>query len=189
MTNMTVKKERKGKGLLYLIATAVLISIVFTACSDKPTGMADFVPEAPEVGTLPNPDSGTSITPPEPEGSGSSPKAWNECANLLQLYNNGYTYYESSERDANGKFKYTVEIKNKNQEVYFAGKDANGNDISRTYGLSSGIKKNYVSSEGAAFRFGSENNLSEKVIEFKPHNMQNYIKFSLAKKSSELENI
>ena len=184
MTNMTVKKERKGKGLLYLIAIAVLISLVFTACSDKPTGMADFVPEAPEVGTLPAPSTDTSIKPPSPEGSGSSPKAWNECGSLVQLYNNGYTYYESSERDANGKFKYTLEIKNKNQEVYFAGRDANGNDISKTYGLSSGVKKNYVSSEGAAFRFGSENSLAEKIIEFKPHNMQNYIKFSLAKKSS-----
>ena len=38
-----VKKERKGKGLLYLIAIAVLISIVFIACSKKrPTGMNDF---------------------------------------------------------------------------------------------------------------------------------------------------
>ena len=35
-------KERKGKGLLYLIAIAVLISIVFIACKNKPTGMNDF---------------------------------------------------------------------------------------------------------------------------------------------------
>ncbi|WP_432633048.1 hypothetical protein [Brachyspira sp.] len=35
-------KERKGKGLLYLIAIAVLISIVFIACKKKPTGMNDF---------------------------------------------------------------------------------------------------------------------------------------------------
>ena len=144
--------------------------------------MADFVPEAPEVGTLPTPSTDTSIKPPSPEGSGSSPKAWNECGSLVQLYNNGYTYYESSERDANGKFKYTLEIKNKDQEVYFTGKDANGYDISKTYGLSSGINKNYKSYEGASFRFGSENSLDERIIEFKPHNMQNYIKFSLAKK-------
>ena len=40
---MQLKKERKGKGLLYLIAIAVLISIVFIACSKKrPTGMNDF---------------------------------------------------------------------------------------------------------------------------------------------------
>ena len=148
--------------------------------------MADFVPEAPEVGTLPTPSTDSSITPPDAgDGQGNKTQlTWDKCSTLLLLYNNGYTYYESSERDANGKFKYTLEIKNKNQEVYFAGKDANGNDISKTYGLSSGVKKNYVSSEGAAFRFGSENNLSEKIIEFKPHNMQNYIKFSLAKKSS-----
>ena len=37
-----VKKERKGKGLLYLIAIAVLISIVSIACSDKPTAVSDF---------------------------------------------------------------------------------------------------------------------------------------------------
>ena len=35
-------KERKGKGLLYLIAIAVLISIVFIACKKKPTGINDF---------------------------------------------------------------------------------------------------------------------------------------------------
>ena len=37
-----VKKERKGKGLLYLIAIAVLIAIVSIACSDKPTAVSDF---------------------------------------------------------------------------------------------------------------------------------------------------
>ena len=35
-------KERKGKGLLYLIGIAVLISIVFIACNKKPTASNDF---------------------------------------------------------------------------------------------------------------------------------------------------
>ena len=131
-----VKKERKGKGLLYLIAIAVLISIVSIACSDKPTGMADFVPEAPEVGELPTPDTSNPTNPPD-AGDGKGDKtqlSWDKCETLLMLYNNGYTYYESSESNANGTFRYTLEIKNKDQEVYFTGKDANGNDISRTYG-------------------------------------------------------
>ena len=37
-----VKKERKGKGLLYLIGISVLISIVFIACNKKPTASNDF---------------------------------------------------------------------------------------------------------------------------------------------------
>ena len=139
--------------------------------------MADFVPEAPEV------EGATKPTTPSGNSTGSKPtKTWAECSTLLLLFNNGYTYYVSTERNANGTFKYTLEIKNTSQEVAFTGKDANGNDISRSYGLSSGVNKNYVSSEGAAFRFGSENSLAEKEIEFKPHNMQNYIKFYLATK-------
>ncbi len=35
-------KERKGKGLLYLIGISVLISIVFIACNKKPTASNDF---------------------------------------------------------------------------------------------------------------------------------------------------
>ena len=177
-----VKKERKGKGLLYLIAIAVLIAIVSIACSDKPTGMADFVPEAPEVGELPIPDDSNPTNPPD--AGDNTPLSWDKCETLLMLYNNGYIYYESSERNANGTFRYTLEIKNKDQEVYFTGKDANGNDISRTYGLSSGVNKNYRSSEGALFRFGSVNKLEDKYIEFKPHNMENYIKFSWKQKQA-----
>ena len=144
--------------------------------------MADFVPEAPVVEgeTLPTPSTDPTTTP-----TTENKKEWKDCANILQLFKAGYTYYVSEKRNANGiTFQYTLEIKNDKQEVYFTGYDANGNDISKTYGLSSGVKKNYVSSEGAAFRFGSENSLAEKIIEFNPHNMQNYIKFSLAKKSS-----
>ena len=35
-------KERKGKGLLYLIGISVLISIVFIACNKRPTASNDF---------------------------------------------------------------------------------------------------------------------------------------------------
>ena len=47
MTNI-FKKERKGKGLLYLIAIAVLIAIMSIACKNKPTALAEFI-EEPEA--------------------------------------------------------------------------------------------------------------------------------------------
>ena len=140
--------------------------------------MNDFIPEAPEVegATQPTPSYTPSTTP-----TTGNQKAWNECSTALQLFNAGYTYFVSSERqDANGtKFQYTLEIKNEDIETEFKGKDANGNDINRSYGGMFGANKQYTSSDGAALKFGSE----EKIIEFKPHNMQNYIKFYLAKKS------
>lgn len=151
--------------------------------------MNDFVPEAPEVnGELPTPSTDPSITPPSQTTDPSyQVKAWAECENLLQLYLNGYTYFVSSTRTANGEFQYTLEIKSENQDVEFKGRDANGNAINTTYTLYSGVNKNYNSSSinggTANFRFGSVNKLDEKIIEFKPHNMQNYIKFALAKKS------
>ena len=37
-----INAVKKGKGLLYLIAIAVLISIVFIACNKKPTASNDF---------------------------------------------------------------------------------------------------------------------------------------------------
>ena len=144
--------------------------------------MNDFIPEAPEVegATQPTPSDTPSTTP-----TTGNQKAWNECSTALQLFNAGYTYFVSSERqDNNGtKFKYSVEIKNIDIETEFKGNDLNGNDISRSYGGMFGASKKYKSSEGAELRFGSENNVDEKCIEFKPHNMQNYIKFYLAKKS------
>ena len=50
MTNI-FKKERKGKGLLYLIAIAVLIAIMSIACKNKPTALAEFIEEPEAVNT------------------------------------------------------------------------------------------------------------------------------------------
>ena len=140
--------------------------------------MNDFVPEAPEVegATQPTPSDTPSISNP------TETKEWNKCENLLQLFRGGYTYFVSSTRNANGQFQYTLEIKSEDT-VEFKGKDANGNDINKTYVLGSSGNQNYTSNEDARLRFGSKNNIEDKYIEFKPHNMQNYIKFSLAKKS------
>ena len=63
-------KERKGKGLLYLIAIAVLISIVFIACKNKPTGMNDFETDIIDISddiinktpATPTPDNGDNTT-------------------------------------------------------------------------------------------------------------------------------
>ena len=156
MTNMTVKKERKGKerkgkGLLYLIAIAILISLVFTACSKKRT-------TAPEDLT-PTPISDTS--------TGQTPTlTWGQCSTLNNLYNNYYTFYKSANGD-------TLEITSVDNVKY------NGN---KTYGLGAGGNRYYKSSDGAEFRFGSENGLSERFVEFKPSDKTDYIKFSLQKK-------
>ena len=172
-------KERKGKGLLYLIGIAVLISIVFIACKNKPTGMNDFVPEAPEVnpGTELTPEAGTSTSTTETT-------AWKDCQNILQLFNAGYTYFVSTERQANGTFKYTLEIKGEDK-IEFNGKDGNGNDISRTYTIGANGNKKYrdITGSGAELIFGSVNSLEDKYIKFKPAGMQNHIEFALAKKS------
>ena len=58
----------------------------------------------------------------------------------------------------------------------------NGN---KTYGFASGTGKNYTvapSEGGGAFRYGSVNNLPEKVVEFKPSSTADYKKFTLQKK-------
>ncbi len=39
---LIVNKERKGKGLLYLIAIAVLIAVISAGCKNKPTQTNDF---------------------------------------------------------------------------------------------------------------------------------------------------
>ena len=142
--------------------------------------MNDFVPEAPEVnpGAALTPESGTSINPPNPTGPNNTVQDWAKCSSLEELYNNGYTYYKSSTRE--GNFEYTLEITGPDKVVF------NGNNTSMSYNdiFARGGKK-YISRsyQNAELRFGSENDLDEKIIEFKPHNMQNYIKFALAKKS------
>ena len=172
--------QLKGKGLLYLIGIAVLISIVFIACKNKPTGMNDFVPEAPEVEGVakPTPETGTSITPPNPTGANKTVQEWAKCGSLEELYNNGYTYYKSTTRE--GNFEYILEITAPDKVEF------KGNNSSMSYNdiFASG-NKNYISRSyaDAKLRFGSENKVDEKWIEFKPHNMPNYIKFCLTKKS------
>ena len=195
-----VKKERKGKGLLYLIAITVLISLVFTACKKKPTEMSDFVfeeslpivgatVEAPisegETSTAPtkpgaNPDdsgnlSGDSSTGGSSSGSGST-VAFKDCMALQGLYNNGYTYYESSARQ--GNFKYTLTIKDGMKVVL--GKTT-GETI-REYTLSARGNKQYISSsEGAELQFGTGNNIEDRHISFKPTKDNSFIDFSLQK--------
>ena len=146
--------------------------------------MNDFVPEAPEVegATTPKPaDKSEDAT--KPDGAGGTVRAWADCENLLQLYNNGYTYYKSSTRNANGQFEYTLEVKDE-AKIDFKGKDANGNDISRIYDIGANGNKKYrdIKGTGAELRFGSENNVDEKHIEFKPAGMNSYIKLYLAEK-------
>ena len=149
MTNMTVKKERKGKGLLYLIAISILISLVFTACKKRTTAPEDLTP-----------------TPISDTSTGQTPTlTWGQCSTLNNLYNNYYTFYESANGD-------TLEITSVDNVKY------NGN---KTYSLGAGGNRYYKSRDGAEFRFGSENGLSEKYIEFKLPN-ENYVKFSLQKK-------
>ena len=151
-----VKKERKGKGLLYLIAIAILISLVFTACKKRTT--------APDTVDVATPITGTS--------TGVTPTlTWERCSTLVQLFNNGYTYYMSANGDGD-----TLEIISGNNEVRYRNKK---------YGLSAGVNKNYTvaqSEGGGAFRFGSENGLSEKFIEFKPSSTAEFKKFTLQKK-------
>ena len=195
-----VKKERKGKGLLYLIAIVGLISLALTACKNKPTAMSDFVFEeslpvvtpdadAPiddgQTSTDPtkpgeNPDdngnlSGDSSTGGSSSGSGST-VAFKDCMALQGLYNNGYTYYESSERQ--GNFKYTLTIKDGMKVVL--GKTT-GETI-REYTLSAGGNKKYISyQEGAELQFGAVNNIEDRHISFKPTKDNSFIDFSLQK--------
>ena len=153
MTNMTVKKERKGKGLLYLIAIAILISLVFTACKKRTT--------APDTVDVTTPITGTS-TGQTPE------KSWGECSTLNLLFNNGYTYYMSANGDGD-----TLEITSVDNVKY------NGN---KTYGLGASGNRHYKSKDGAELKFGDNNGLSEKVIEFKPPSTTEFKKFTLQKK-------
>ena len=195
-----VKKKRKEKGLLYLIAIAFLISLVFTACKNKPTEMSDFVFEeslpivTPDADTPIN-DGQTSTTPTKPgenpddngdlsggsstggssSGSGST-VAFKDCIALQGLYNNGYTYYESSQRQ--GDFKYTLTIKDGMKVVL--GKTT-GETI-REYTLSASGNKQYISSsEGAELQFGAVNNIEDRHISFKPAKENSFIDFSLQK--------
>ena len=143
--------------------------------------MADFVPEAPVVEgeTLPTPSTDPSTSPTEQ-------KDWGACQNVLQLFKAGYTYYVSAKRNANGTiFQYTLEITSGEPiKVTFTGKDANGNDIGRSYSLGSTGNKIYRG-DGAELIYGkTENGVDDKHIKFKPANMQDYIPLSLAKKST-----
>ena len=145
--------------------------------------MADFVPEAPVVEgeTLPVPSTDPTTTP-----TTENKKEWKDCANILQLFNAGYTYYVSAKRNANGTiFQYTLEITSGQPiKVTFTGKDANGNDIGRSYSLGSTGNKIYRG-DGAELIYGkTDNGVDDKQIKFKPANMQDYIPLSLAKKSS-----
>ena len=100
---MQLKKERKGKGLLYLIGIAVLISIVFIACKKKPTGINDFVFDEP---TTANPSE--TLTP---DGELSIDKN-----KSFQQYDGKYFESKTYKNDDGTEFKYTIEIKNLNDE-------------------------------------------------------------------------
>ena len=140
--------------------------------------MNDFVPEAPEVGgvTTPTPIEDNKITPP----SGGNKAEWNTCNNIAQLYNAGYTYFESSERQANGTFKYTLEIKNNQNQIAFTGKDADGKDISWSGELGmQGNQTYHVPNNNISLTY----KLTERgIINFSPAGMNSYIKLYLAEK-------
>ena len=106
-------------------------------------------------------------TPISDTSTGKTPeKSWGECANLTQLYNNGYTYYMSANGDGD-----TLEIIDNDRVIY------NG----KTYGLSAGGNKNYTVAQkdgGGALKFGSE----DRVVEFEPSSGAGFKKFTLQKK-------
>ena len=127
-----------------------------------------------------NPDdngnsSGDSSTGGSSSGSGST-VAFKDCIALQGLFNNGYTYYESSERQ--GNFKYTLTIKDGMKVVL--GKTT-GETI-REYTLSASGNKKYISYyEGAELQFGAVNNIEDRHISFKPTKDNSFIDFSLQK--------
>ena len=122
-----------------------------------------------------NPDDNGDLSGGSSTGSGST-VAFKDCMALQGLYNNGYTYYESSERQ--GNFKYTLTIKDGMKVVL--GKTT-GETI-REYTLSAGGNKKYISyQEGAELQFGAVNNIEDKHISFKPTKDNSFIDFSLQK--------
>lgn len=92
MTNLLNKK-----GLLYLIAIAVMIAIISIACKKKPTEVSASFSETPSIETPDNPT-------PTPSGA----LKIEEGQNLRGLVG---SYFESKEYEENGvKFRYTAEV-------------------------------------------------------------------------------
>ena len=129
--------KRKGKGLLYLIAIAVVISIVFIACSEKPTGMNDFETDIIDISddiankepsTPPKTDTGDNnktqaLTQDEIDKLSSSGKIY--ARDFL-----GY-YFE------NGDFKAQVMKIDNYDAIKLKGTDASSNPVNRIYYMSS----------------------------------------------------
>ena len=89
-------KERKGKGLLYLIAIAVLIAIVSIACSDKPTAVSDFAEIDDSLVVKTNTPGVASITI-STDTSIDSPVVVANGDNIILVYGkNNQIYYRSS---------------------------------------------------------------------------------------------
>ena len=141
-----VKKERKGKGLLYLIAIAVLISLVFISCGDKPTGMADFVDLPEEVNPGEKPTTG--------ETTGSTATITQDDIDKLGTKSSGDLvgyYFESASYNKNGGGTFTFKVQvlkmpdgagNQFNALKFTGYDASGNKIERIYDIGSPQKYN-----------------------------------------------
>ena len=140
-------KERKGKGLLYLIGISVLISIVFIACKNKPTGMNDFETDIIDISdNIINKDPGTS-TPTTGDNTTTQELTQNEINNLGSKITAsefmGY-YFES----ADGTFKAQVLRMSDGtptglfNALKLKGTDASGSEVNRVYEIGSARNAN-----------------------------------------------
>ena len=139
--------KRKGKGLLYLIAIAALISIVFIACKKKPTGINDFETDIVDISdeTI-NKDPGTS-TPTTGDNTTTQNLTDDDINNLGKKITSsefmGY-YFES----ADGTFKAQVLRMSDGtptgmfNALKLKGTDASGSTVNRVYEIGSARNAN-----------------------------------------------
>ena len=152
--------KRKGKGLLYLIAIAVLISIVFVACKNKPTGMNDFETDIIDISdeTI-NKDPGTS-TPNDGDSTTTQKLTQDDIDKLgTKIFARDFLgyYFES----ADSTFKAQV-IKIQNHDaIKLKGTDENNNPVNRIYYMSSA--QDYKTTTYRTFLCGLSGNESVKT--------------------------
>ena len=134
--------KRKGKGLLYLIGIAVLISIVFIACKNKPTGMNDFETDIIDIpqDTI-NKNNPTADTTGGSAGSGGNTLQQTDIDNLgkkISSYDFRGYYFESED----GKVKAQVVIMDDGSGVPIRALKLKTETDSRTYEVPSARNAN-----------------------------------------------
>lgn len=106
MTNLM--KTRKG--LLYLIAIAIMLAIMSIACKNRTTWIAQFMEELPSRGETPTPVIPTP-EPDKPEEPSAPVLKIDKNKDLTQFIGK---YFQSKEYDMpqldGSKFRYTVEV-------------------------------------------------------------------------------